>query len=103
MPREITVEAKALPPENGGVRLSEGDKDIALFRVGEKYFAIDNECPHYGASLADGWVDDGIVACPWHCWQFDVGNGRCLTVDGFDVKSYPVRIENGSAFVEIEE
>jgi NAD(P)H-dependent nitrite reductase small subunit len=98
----IAVEANQLPPDNGGVRVVEGDKDIALFRVGEQYFAIDNECPHYGASLSDGWVDEGIVACPWHCWQFDVANGRCLTFDSFNVQSYPVRIEDGTVFIDVE-
>jgi NAD(P)H-dependent nitrite reductase small subunit len=101
MSTSISVESTQLPSNNNGVRIVEGDKDIALFCVDGTYFAIDNECPHQGASLSDGWVDEGVVACPWHCWQFDVANGRCLTFDGFNLTTYPVRIEDGNAFIDV--
>ncbi len=78
-----------------------GDKELALFRVGDEFYAIDNECSHYGAALCDGWSDGKTVTCPWHCWQFDVTNGKCLTVEDYDVQSYVLRIEDGQVTVEI--
>ena len=101
--KTLTVASDQLPASDNGIRLSEGDKDIALFRIGDDLFAIDNECPHYGASLSDGWVQEGVVACPWHCWQFDVKSGKCFTVEGFDLQTYPVRLEDGTAHIEIGE
>jgi nitrite reductase (NADH) small subunit len=79
------------------------DKEIALFRIDDTFYAIDNECPHYGAPLCDGWVDDHVVTCPWHAWQFDVTDGRCLTVPDYDVPTYVVKVEDGVVQIEIEE
>lgn len=101
MPETVTlVSADALRDgESRAVRV--GDKEVAVFRVGDEFYAIDNECSHYGAPLCDGWTDGTTVSCPWHCWQFNVTNGKCLTVEDYDVQSYPVRIEDGQVKIEI--
>ena len=44
-------------------------------RVERPYFAIDDVCPHMGASLSGGYVEDGIVTCPWHAWRFRLTDG----------------------------
>ena len=51
-------------PEGAGKTVSVGDKLIALFRDGGQYYAIDDCCPHMGASLGDGYVEGGVVTCP---------------------------------------
>lgn len=101
MPEPVTlVAADALRDgESRAIRI--GDKEVALFRVGDEFYAIDNECSHYGAPLCDGWTDGTTVSCPWHCWQFDVTTGKCLTVEDYDVQSYPVKIEDGQVKIEI--
>jgi nitrite reductase (NADH) small subunit len=50
--------------EGEGKTVVVGDKLIALFCVGGAYHAIDDVCPHMGASLSDGHVENGIVTCP---------------------------------------
>ena len=101
MPEFVTV-AQADEMVDGAARcVNVGAKELALFRVGDEFFAIDNECSHYGAALCDGWTEGVVVTCPWHCWQFDVTNGKCLTVEDADVAAYPVRIEDGVVKVEI--
>lgn len=100
---QIEVDAAQLPQQDGdSVRLNEGRYDIALFRVGEELCAIDNACPHQGASLSDGWVEDGVVACPWHAWQFDTRSGECLSVSGCDVATYPVEMREGKAVIKVQ-
>ena len=64
-------------------------------------------CPHRGASLEYGDIEDGGIRCPYHGWLFDVG-GRCLAMPtepverGFTQKvrhlSYPVREQGGLLF-----
>lgn len=82
-------------PQGEGFLFRSGPYQVALFRDGERVSAIDNECPHAGASLAGGDSDGHIVACPFHGWEFDCQTGECLSVEGFDVATYPVVIENG--------
>lgn len=64
---------------------------VAVFNEGGKFFAIDDFCPHMGASLAGGYLEAGIVTCPWHAWRFCIHDGKwCdnpkVKVDNFEVR-----------------
>lgn len=71
---------------------------VALFFDGTAYSAIDDLCPHMGASLASGPLCDGVVTCPWHAWRFRLDDGAwCdnpkLKVDVFETRVVGDRIE----------
>ena len=51
---------------------------IALFNVGGKFYAVDNDCTHVGGPLSEGFVEDTRVTCPWHGAQFDLQTGEAL-------------------------
>src|ERR1700756_763267 len=53
-------------------------QDLVLFRDEDgRLGLIDRDCPHRGADLAFGRLEDGGLRCPFHGWLFDV-DGRCL-------------------------
>jgi phthalate 4,5-dioxygenase len=52
-------------------------EDFVLFRCEEQYGLIQRHCPHRGADLAYGRLEDGGLRCAFHGWLFDVG-GHCL-------------------------
>ena len=53
-------------------------QDMVLFRDTQgRYGLIDRACPHRGADLAYGRLEDGGLRCAFHGWLFDV-EGRCL-------------------------
>lgn len=62
-------------PEGGSVVVTINQKDVAVFRSGGRFYAIDDLCPHMGASLSGGFVEDGVVTCPWHFWRFRLSDG----------------------------
>jgi NAD(P)H-dependent nitrite reductase small subunit len=80
--------------------LVEGQR-IALFRSGERYFAVADDCPHRGASLAAGCMEDGRVYCPMHAWSFDLESGACRDNPAKPVRSYVVRIQDGMIEVQL--
>lgn len=92
----VPVAAAGEIPDGKARQITVADKEIAVFRIGDEYFAIGNECPHYGASLCDGYVREATVMCPWHGWQFDLRTGKGLTVSGCDVESFTVKVEDGT-------
>ena len=53
-------------------------REISVFRREQNWFAIDNHCPHSGASLASGKCGESIVTCGWHHWQFDLRTGEAI-------------------------
>jgi nitrite reductase (NADH) small subunit/3-phenylpropionate/trans-cinnamate dioxygenase ferredoxin subunit len=72
-----------------------GGKLVAVFRVGEGYYAIDDVCPHMGGALSEGQVEGGIVTCPWHAWRFRLADGVWADNPRIRIGSYPVRVEDG--------
>ena len=92
MPTFITVGRKD-EIADGQCRTVYGpNKAISVFRAGEQFFAIDDMCPHAGASLGGGHVEDGIVTCPWHYWRFRLSDGAWADNPRIKIGSYPVRI-----------
>lgn len=65
-------------PEGEGRSCEVAGRMIAVFHVGGKYTAIYDTCPHMGASLASGYVENGGVMCPWHAWRFCISTGVWL-------------------------
>ena len=92
VPDFITVAKIGAIPEGEGQSFQVGDRLVAVFLKDGQYFAIDDLCPHMGASLGAGYLDDeGVVVCPWHAWRFCVRDGKWadnprLSVDTFDVR-----------------
>lgn len=75
MSQRVTVGKAGDIPEGGCSVVTVGSKDVAVFRVNGQFHAIDDLCPHMGASLSGGFVEDGVVTCPWHYWRFRLSDG----------------------------
>lgn len=78
-------------------------KEIALFRCGDTVHAIDDMCPHMGASLAGGAVDGDIVTCPWHAWRFRLTDGTWADNPRIKIGHYEVRVEGDEVQVAAPE
>jgi 3-phenylpropionate/trans-cinnamate dioxygenase ferredoxin subunit len=91
-------------------------REILLARVGDKYYATDNRCPHMGGKLSHGKLEGAIVTCPLHGSQFDLEDGRVVRwLKGSGVMSsigklfksprqltiYKVKIEGEKILIEI--
>jgi nitrite reductase (NADH) small subunit len=88
-------------PEGESRTVELGGKLIALFHHEGQYFAIDDVCPHMGTSLGGGYVEDGIVTCPWHAWRFRLADGAWADNPRLKIGCYPVRLENGVIQIQI--
>lgn len=96
--------AKASEVPSGSIRtVMVLGKKIALANVDGKFFAIDDACSHEQCSLGtEGALDGNVVICGCHGSQFDVMNGKVLSLPApADVSSYEVKVENGDVFVRV--
>ena len=89
-----------LPPGEAKYVIAEGTA-LALVNVEGTFYAVDNDCPHQGAPLGDGFLDGYLITCPLHAWQFDVRTGEMPDHPKFCVKTYPVTVVDGELFVEL--
>ncbi len=83
-------------------------QDLVLFRdEQDRLGLVDRDCPHRGADLAFGRLEDGGLRCLFHGWLFDVA-GKCLGTpaepagsrlcERVTLRSYPVCERSGIIF-----
>lgn len=87
-------------------------RSIGLFRVGEKYFAVRNVCPHQAGPLCRGHTTGllessgpgefrysrrgEMLRCPWHGWEFDIRTGQSWVDPArLRVRAYRTSVESG--------
>ncbi len=99
----VTVARLGEIPEGQGATFTVGDRLVAVFNLDGTYRAIDDLCPHMGASLGAGYVADGIVVCPWHAWRFCIADGAWCDNPSLKVATHQVRVVGEEIQVKIEE
>ncbi len=76
---------------------------IAVFRTAEnEVFAIEDHCPHKGGPLSQGIVHGTSVTCPLHNWVISLETGKALGADNGEVRTIPVRNDNGALSIALE-
>lgn len=76
---------------------------IVLAKTESGYVAFDDRCTHRGGSLAAGAMMCGVVQCPWHGSQFDVGTGALKAGPAKEgIRAYPVQLIDNKLFVSVK-
>ncbi len=78
------------------------EREIALFNVDGRFYAIDNTCPHQGGPLSEGWIEGDQVTCPWHAWTFKMADGKMTLGDYACVDPFDIRIDGDTVSVSAE-
>lgn len=78
-------------------------KRLALFRIGENFFALSNVCAHQEGPLSGGKIKElngkPFVECPWHKYEYCLFDGKGPGQFEDSVDSFEVKIEKGKVFV----
>lgn len=91
-------------PQDDVVSVQVEGLDIALYGVEGQVYATANLCTHGQARLCDGFLEGHEIECPLHQGKFDVRTGAPTCAPVTDaVKSYPVKIEGGRVFLQLEQ
>lgn len=96
---EVVRQDEIAPGE--GRTVTAGDHRLALFNDGGEFLAVDDSCPHQGASLGQGLLHEGRVICPLHSWIFDLRSGECPRGSHEPVATYPTRCIDGRVEVHM--
>jgi nitrite reductase/ring-hydroxylating ferredoxin subunit len=112
MARYVVADAGEFP--EGGRRLvTVAGREIGIFKMGGRFYALRNRCAHQGGPVCEGdllaWLQSErpgeyafdesrkLLECPWHGWEYDITTGQSW----FDpartrVRHYPVEVETGA-------
>jgi len=87
--------------------LEVGERLVLLACHRGRISAMDDSCNHAGCLLSGGWIDpqESAVVCPCHEYAFELSPGRNVTRPKLcgDQHSFPVRVEAGRVYLQLEE
>ena len=72
-------------------------RHVALFRLGDEFYAIDNLCLHKAGPICDGYV----VTCPWHGWSYEIKTGTLVQDPKVGLSKHDVRIDGEEVSVRL--
>ena len=87
-------------PEGRSFAAEIDGKPIAVYRIENQLYAIDDVCPHMGASLSAGPVENLIVTCPWHYWRFRLTDGAWADNPRIRIGCHGVVEEEGCIYID---
>lgn len=77
-------------------------RQVALFRLGDKFYALDNLCLHRAGPLCEGDIDSrGVVTCPWHGWSYEIRTGTLVQDPRVGVSKHEVRVDGDEIAVRL--
>ncbi len=90
-------------PEGRVISVTAGHQGICLTHHKGKFGGLDNRCPHQGGPLGEGSIENGLVRCPWHGWDFDPHTGQSPGFHDDKTVTFPVEVRDDGVYVGIEE
>lgn len=82
-------------------RVETEGRAILLARIDGAIHAVDDVCPHNGASLSAGVLRDGCVTCPAHLWRFRLADGTRVGRSDVRIVTYDVTI-SPQGWIEVD-
>ncbi|MBL4762868.1 MAG: NifU family protein [Gammaproteobacteria bacterium] len=68
------------------------DNEVLLSRFDNKVTCYQNACAHMGMPLDMGDINNGILVCPHHGFEYSLETGECLTAPEVQLHTHAVRI-----------
>ena len=88
-------------PQGKGRVFQVAGREIAVFHVDGRYFALDEYCPHMGAPLSEGDIHGDAVLCQQHLWAFKLADGSCVDVPSLCAETFEVCVEDDEIRVRV--
>lgn len=102
MTARFEVPAEKVPLVGTRAFLKVGEKFLLLFNIDDQFYAIDDGCPHQGASLFSGHLEGQVIQCCAHGMRFDLVSGYMLNSTFLQLNSYPVEVIGTQVFIVME-
>jgi nitrite reductase (NADH) small subunit len=89
-------------PKQGSRKFDLDGRSIAIFRTAfDKFFALNDSCPHKKGQISEGIVHGSNVTCPLHNWVINLEDGRAHYPDEGRVTCYATMVEGNKLFLKL--
>ena len=91
-------------PQRGARQVETSWGAIAVFRtIDDRYFALEDRCPHNQGPLSQGIVHGAAVTCPLHNWVIGLESGQAEGTDHGCARTFPLKIIDGRLYLGFRE
>jgi nitrite reductase/ring-hydroxylating ferredoxin subunit len=88
-------------PEGQGVQVAVDDLVLAVFKINDRFYVINDACTHGPGSLSEGEVDGNIVECNFHNGAFNICTGEVVAPPCMiPVRTYYTEVRDGQIFID---
>lgn len=78
------------------------EQQIAVARIGDEVFALEDRCSHKECALSEGLVENKIVICPCHGSEFELSTGEALALPAkTPVESFGIEVDGEDVYVRV--
>ncbi|HEY7029801.1 MAG TPA: Rieske (2Fe-2S) protein [Thermomicrobiales bacterium] len=107
MARHVVGRVEEIPPGGRKIVRLEG-REVGIFNLGGRFYALKNSCPHQAARVCLGKIvgtalasevyefrygrEGRILRCPWHEWEYDIATGEAVFDQCVRLKTYPTEV-----------
>lgn len=102
MTARFQVPQEKIPTSGARAFLKVDEKFLVLFNINEQFYAIDDSCPHQGASLFSGKLEGKALQCCAHGLKFDLESGYMLNSTHLKMTSYLVEVIESDVFIVMD-
>ena len=116
MARHIVARVEDIPHGGRKIVRLEG-REVGIFNLDDRFYALKNVCPHQGARVCLGRIvgttlpsevyefkyglEGRILRCPWHEWEYDITTGRSVFDENVRIVTYAIEVVDGEIAVTI--
>jgi|TARA_B110001454_G_scaffold185538_1_gene181798 nitrite reductase/ring-hydroxylating ferredoxin subunit len=121
--REIFVAKEGEIADRDRKVVADNNLEIGVFRLGDEYYAWENNCPHSGGPVCQGrvmnrvtealddrkrshgfrFVDEDVhIICPWHGFEFNIRTGTHPGDPQAQLNGFDITLRDGGIYVEVE-
>ncbi|MGA2010330.1 MAG: thiamine pyrophosphate-dependent enzyme [Solirubrobacteraceae bacterium] len=86
-------------PDGRVKTVTAGPHSFAVTHYQGRYAALSNRCPHQGGPLGEGSIENGMLRCPWHGYDYCPLDGSSPFGDG--VATHPVEVRADGVYIGV--
>ncbi len=77
-------------------------RKVLLVRTEHELCAYEDRCAHLGVPLSQGKLENGVITCAAHHYQYDARTGRGVNPENVALRVFPVCLLGTDIAVDVE-
>ncbi|MGH9386466.1 MAG: non-heme iron oxygenase ferredoxin subunit [Vicinamibacterales bacterium] len=87
--------------EGQGLQVVLHELAVAVFKIGDRFYVIDDACTHGPGLLSEGVVEGDIIECNFHSGAFNIRTGEVVSPPCMiPIRTYYTEVRDADIYVD---